>query len=102
MYPARLTSTTPSGRTWGPGRTKAVNRLARSVTARATSRRTSKVSAANRSRNKFERCQHGLLRATCAICLQMDEVGDLQTGRLAPEERTGQHAGDEDEGEEEE
>lgn len=78
-----------------------MNGLARSATARRTSRRTSKGSTTTRSRAKLERCEHGLLRATCAICLQMEEVGDLTTGRLAPEERPGRR-GEEDEGEEEE
>ena len=98
MYPARPSSTTRRSWTWGTGHTKAVERLARSATARASSRRTSRTSS-NRPRSKLERCEHGLLRATCAICLQMEEIGDLHSGRLSPEERRG---GDEDETEEEE
>ena len=100
MYPARPSSATRRLWTWGAGHTKAVKRLARSATARASarSRRTSKTSS-NRSRSKLERCEHGLLRVTCAICLQMEEVGDLHSGRLSPEER---RSGEEDEAEEEE
>lgn len=78
-----------------------MNGLARSATARAT-RRSSRVSSNNRSRNKLERCEHGLLRATCAICLQMEETTDLTTGRLAPDERPARRSGDEEESEEEE
>lgn len=80
---------------------KAVTGLGRTATARVTTARRSKVSS-HRSRAKLERCAHGLLRATCAICLQMEETTDLATGRLAPDERPARHGADEDEGEEEE
>jgi hypothetical protein len=56
----------------------------------------------SRSRNKLERCEHGLLRVTCAICLQMEEIGDLHSGRLSSDERGGRNGGEEEEGEEEE
>lgn len=58
----------------------------------------------SKSRRKLERCEHGLLKGTCAICLRMDETIVLHTGRLAPEERPGQvrSAADEAEDEEEE
>ncbi len=44
------------------------------------------------------------MRGTCAICLRMEEIGDLHSGRLSPEERGGRgdHDTDEDESEEEE
>lgn len=43
------------------------------------------------------------MRGTCAICLQIeDETLDLQTGKLAPEERLGKRAAEEEEEEEEE
>jgi hypothetical protein len=81
---------------------KAVNRLPRSATARAT-RRSSRVASNTRSRRSpLERCEHGLLRATCAICLQMEETVDLTTGRLAPDERPARVAPDDEEVEEEE
>lgn len=75
--------------------------MARSVTARAT-RRSSKVSTSTRSKHKLERCEHGLLKATCAICLQMEETVDLTHGRLAPDERPARRGADEDEAEDEE
>lgn len=50
----------------------------------------------------LERCEHGLLRATCAICLQMEETTDLTHGRLAPDERPSRREADEEESEEEE
>lgn len=62
------------------------------MTARATRRSPKK--------HRLERCEHGLLRATCAICLQMEETVDLTSGRLAPDERPGR--GGDDEGEDEE
>src|SRR4030067_2889096 len=100
MHPARRPSTTQAW-TWGTGPDKAGKRLGRTATARAT-RRSSKVSPGTRSRNKLERCEHGLLRATCAICLQMEETTtDLTTGRLAPDERPARRAGDAEESPEE-
>lgn len=52
----------------------------------------------------LERCDHGLLKGTCAICLQMEETLDLHSGKLAPEERSGVRirASEEEEEEEEE
>ena len=100
-HPARWSFTDPIVVDVGTGHTKAVKRLARSATARTTSRRTSRAST-SRSRNKLERCEHGLLRVTCAICLQMEEIGDLHSGRLSPEERGGRSDGEEEEAEEEE
>jgi len=74
--------------------------LARSATARAT-RRASKT-AGPRSKAVLERCEHGLLRATCAICLRMEETTDLTPGRLAPDERPSRREADDEESEEEE
>lgn len=43
------------------------------------------------------------MKGTCAICLQIEEETlELQTGKLAPEERSGRRAAEEDEEEEEE
>jgi len=78
-----------------------VTGLGRTATARVTTTRRSKVSS-HRSRAKLERCAHGLLKATCAICLQMEETTDLATGRLAPDERPARRGVDDDEGDEEE
>jgi len=75
--------------------------VGRTATARAASTRRSKVSTANRSRSKLERCEHGLLKATCAICLQMEETIDLTTGRLAPDERPARRVAEEESEEEE-
>lgn len=78
--------------------------MGRTATARAagTRRYNGRGSTAGRSRKKLERCEHGLLKGTCAICLQMEETTDLTTGKLAPEERPGRIRGEEDESEEEE
>ncbi len=56
-----------------------------------------KTATASKSRKKLQRCQHGLLKGTCAICLRMDETVELHTGKLAPEERPGGKAHPEDE-----
>jgi hypothetical protein len=43
------------------------------------------------------------MRGTCAYCLQIEEETlDLQTGKLAPEERLAKRAAEEEEEEEEE
>jgi len=42
-----------------------------------------------------------LLKATCAICLQMEETIDLTTGRLAPDERPARRVAEEESEEEE-
>ncbi len=71
---------------------KAVTRLGKAVTA-------------HKSRKKVQRCPHGLLKGTCAICLRMDETTvELHTGKLAPEERPGgkAHSEEEESGDEEE
>jgi len=85
---------------------KAVNGLARAATRTATrtpSRTRPKVSARKVRKRLLERCPHGLMRGTCAICLQIeDETLDLQTGKLAPEERVGKRVAEEEEEEEEE
>lgn len=74
--------------------------LARSATRTATR---SRGSARKARRQLLERCPHGLMKGTCAICLQIEEETlDLQTGKLAPEERSGRRAAEEDEEEEEE
>lgn len=74
--------------------------MGRTATARPAARRTAR--ATTKSRKRIERCEHGLLKGTCAICLRMEETIDLTTGRLAPEERPGRSRGGDDEGEEEE
>lgn len=84
---------------------KAVNGLARAATrsaARSPARARPKASARKARKWLLERCPHGLMRGTCAICLQIeDETLDLQTGKLAPEERLGKRAVEEEEEEEE-
>jgi len=78
-----------------------VNGLGRTATARATARATRTPVRRVRTRTAAERCQHGLLRGTCAICLEMEEtIDDLHAGRLAPEERPGRTRGGEDDVEE--
>ena len=74
--------------------------MGRTATARPAARRTAR--ATTKPRRKLERCQHGLLRGTCAICLQMEETIDLTTGKLAPDERPPRSRASDDEGEEEE
>ncbi len=66
--------------------------------------RLGKAATASKSRKKLQRCPHGLLKGTCAICLHMDETVELHTGKLAPEERPDGkvHSEDEDAGDEEE
>lgn len=77
--------------------------LGRTATARATARGTRTSTRRARTRTAAERCPHGLLRGTCAICLQMEEtIDDLHAGRLAPEERPGRMRKGEDEEEESE
>ncbi len=63
-----------------------------------------KAATASKSRKKLQRCPHGLLKGTCAICLRMDETVDLHTGKLSPEERPpGKgHHDDEESGDDEE
>ncbi|GEM_PF-2023846 len=84
---------------------EAVNGLARAATRTATrtpARARPKASARKARKWLLERCPHGLMRGTCAICLQIeDETIDLQTGKLAPEERVGKRAVEEEEEEEE-
>lgn len=83
---------------------KAVNGLARAATrtARTPGRARPKASARKARKWLLERCPHGLMRGTCAICLQIeDETLDLQTGKLAPEERVGKRVVEEEEEEEE-
>lgn len=81
--------------------TKAVNGLARSATRTATRSRTAPSRKARK--RLLERCEHGLVKGTCAICLQMEETSDLTAGKLAPEERAGSRIrGSEDDEEEEE
>lgn len=64
--------------------------MARAATARPIR---SRAGARSARKKTLERCEHGLLRGTCAICLQMEETIDLlQSGRLAPEERPGMKA----------
>lgn len=76
--------------------------MGRTATARATARGTRTPTRRARTRTTAERCAHGLLRGTCAICLQMEEtIDDLHAGRLAPEERPGRIRNGEDEEEEE-
>lgn len=74
--------------------------MGRTATARPAARRTAR--ATTKSRKRIERCEHGLLKGTCAICLRMEETIDLATGKLAPEERPGRARGGDDESEEEE
>lgn len=73
--------------------------MARTATRRTATGRTksARASTATRPRTTLERCPHGLLKGTCAICLQMEETIDLTTGKLAPEERPGLRHDDEDE-----
>ncbi len=76
--------------------------MGRIATARPTARVTRTSARRVRARTTLERCEHGLLRRTCAICLRMEEtIDDLHTGRLAPEERPGRLRGSEEESEEE-
>lgn len=71
--------------------------MGRTATARATARTARSASRRSRTRTRLERCAHGLLRGTCAICLQMEEtIDDLHAGRLAPEERPGRMRGGDD------
>ncbi|HLE78315.1 MAG TPA: hypothetical protein VJA65_07910 [bacterium] len=75
--------------------------MARTATRRTTTGRTRSARATTTTRpraRKLERCPHGLLKGTCAICLQIEETVDLTTGKLAPEERKPglHHAGDEE------
>lgn len=82
---------------------KAVNGLARAAT-RTVARTPARARPKARKARKWllERCPHGLMRGTCAICLQIeDETIDLQTGKLAPEERVGKRVVEEEEEEEE-
>lgn len=94
----------PVGGTGG-SRDRAVNRLGRSATTR-TATRSTRTTPARKARRRvvLERCDHGLLKGTCAICLQMEETLDLHSGKLAPEERSGVRirASEEEEEEEEE
>ena len=79
-----------------------MNGLGRTATARATPRATRTPARRARARTAAERCQHGLLRGTCAICLQIeDTIDDLHAGRLAPEERPGRARNGDEEAEEE-
>ncbi|HEY3247118.1 MAG TPA: hypothetical protein VGK88_02345 [bacterium] len=74
--------------------------MARTATRRTATGRTksARATTATRIGTRLERCPHGLLKGTCAICLQMEETVDLTTGKLAPEERPGRlHDEDEDE-----
>lgn len=89
---------------WAHITQEAVKRVGRTATVRATARTARTASRRSRARPTLERCQHGLLRGTCAICLQMEEtIDDLHPGRLAPEERPGRmRGGDEAEEAEEE
>lgn len=52
-------------------------------------KRLARAATARKVRKKLQRCQHGLLKGTCAICLHMEETIELHTGKLAPEERPG-------------
>lgn len=75
--------------------------LGKTATARPTARATRTAPRRARTRAPLERCQHGLLRGTCAICLQMEEtIDDLHPGRLAPDERPARLRNSEDESEE--
>lgn len=76
--------------------------MAKVATRRTATGRTksARAATATRPRVRLERCPHGLLKGTCAICLQMEETVDLATGKLAPEERPGRlRVGDEEEDE---
>ena len=77
--------------------------MAKVATRRTATGRTRPARAATATRPgiKLERCPHGLLKGTCAICLQIEETVDLTTGKLAPEERPGRLRGRDDEDEEE-
>jgi hypothetical protein len=78
--------------------------VAKVATRRTATGRTksARATTATRPRIKLERCPHGLLKGTCAICLQIEETIDLTTGKLAPEERPGRlRGGDEDDEDEE-
>lgn len=88
----------------GRNSNKAVTGLARAVT-RTAARTRPRISASARKARKrlLERCEHGLMRGTCAYCLQIEEETlELQTGKLAPEERLAKRAAAEEEEEEEE
>ncbi len=64
-----------------------------------------KAVTASKARKKLQRCPHGLLKGTCAICLRIEETAvELHTGKLAPEERPGgkHHSDDEEAAEEDE
>ncbi|MGH2426881.1 MAG: hypothetical protein ACRDF1_11470 [bacterium] len=77
-------------------------RAATRTAARTPARARPKASARKARKWLLERCPHGLMRGTCAICLQIeDETIDLQTGKLAPEERVGKRVVEEEEEEEE-
>lgn len=76
--------------------------MARAATRTATRTRP-RISARKARKRLLERCEHGLMRGTCAYCLQIEEETlDLQTGKLAPEERLAKRAAEEEEEEEEE
>ncbi len=72
--------------------------MPKAATRRTATGRTKSARAATATRPgiKLERCPHGLLKGTCAICLQMEETVDLTTGKLAPEERPGRAHDDTD------
>jgi hypothetical protein len=78
--------------------------MAKVATRRTATGRTksARATTATRSRVMLERCPHGLLKGTCAICLQIEETVDLTTGKLAPEERPGRLRGGDEDAEDEE
>jgi hypothetical protein len=65
-----------------------VTSVGRTATTRAVSRTRSARTGSGRARKRpSERCEHGLLRGTCAICLRMEETADdLHNARLEAEE----------------
>ncbi len=73
--------------------------VGRTATTRAASRTRSARAGSGRARKRLsERCEHGLLRGTCAICLQMEETADdLHHARLEAEEADEETEGPEDE-----
>jgi len=78
--------------------------MAKVATRRTATGRTksARATTTTRSRVMLERCPHGLLKGTCAICLQIEETVDLTTGKLAPEERPGRLRGGDEDAEDEE
>ncbi len=61
--------------------------VGRTATTRAASRARTARSGGGRSRKGLtERCEHGLLRGMCAICLRIEETTeDLHNARLEEE-----------------